>query len=658
MHIRSVLIANRGEIAVRIINTAKRLGIRSIAVYSDVDVNALHVRSADSAVCIGPAAATASYLSIDAIIKAAQEAGADAIHPGYGFLSENPALVDACKAAGIIFIGPDGDSMRAMGLKDAAKKRMVEAGVPVVPGYHDENQDDAVLAKAADDVAYPVLIKARAGGGGKGMRLVHQASDFQDALISARREAAQSFGDDRVLIEKFITSPRHIEVQVFGDTHGTVVHLHERDCSLQRRHQKVIEEAPAPGMTAEVREAVCSAAVRAAEAINYVGAGTVEFIADGSNDLSSDSFWFMEMNTRLQVEHPVTEAVTGIDLVEWQFQVASGLPIPLRQEQITLNGHAVEARLYAEDAKAGFLPATGVLKQCDLDKSQRIDSGVQSGDVVSPHYDPMLAKLISYGDNRDVAFQRLSKQLCSSVVLGTTTNREYLWRLVDHPSIRQGDFDTSFIETHHDDLIDVPVSAQHALQAVAALAVTDQLSPNHKNEESLAALGHWQLWGVPTRPVRFLINEQQQTVSLQKRGECRWALALADGTVVNIQRDNGLLTIDGGASEYVHAALMGTKLHVQFGGWDQVFDLPLVGAAAIDAGDTSGSIKAPMPGKLIALEVATGDEITAGQALLTLEAMKMEHVLSAPRDGKIVEVKATLGSQVSAGQILIRLEDS
>ena len=403
MVIKSVLVANRGEIAVRVMVTAKRLGIRTIAVYSEADANALHVQVADTAVCIGEAAATKSYLSIDNIISAAKDTGADAIHPGYGFLSENAALVDACHAAGIIFIGPGGDAMRAMGLKDAAKKRMVEAGVPVVPGYHDQDQDDAVLSLAANDVGYPILIKARSGGGGKGMRRVDNAEDFHDALTSARREAQQSFGDDSMLIEKFIVNPRHIEVQVFGDTHGNVVHLYERDCSLQRRHQKVIEEAPAPGMSDDVRKSICDAAVRAAKAINYVGAGTIEFIADGSDELSSGRFWFMEMNTRLQVEHPVTEAVTGIDLVEWQFVVAEGLPIPRQQHQITLTGHAVEARLYAEDAKAGFLPATGRLLYCDLDASQRVDTGVRTGDDISPHYDPMLAKLISHGADRDAA---------------------------------------------------------------------------------------------------------------------------------------------------------------------------------------------------------------------------------------------------------------
>ena len=658
MAIKSVLVANRGEIAVRVMRTARRLGIHTIAVYSDADAKAMHVQTADTAVCIGEATAAKSYLSIDNIIQAAKDTGADAIHPGYGFLSENAALVDACNAAGIIFIGPGSDAMRSMGLKDAAKKRMVEAGVPVVPGYHDENQDDAVLAGAADDVGYPVLIKARSGGGGKGMRRVDHADGFHEALTSARREAAQSFGDDRVLIEKFITSPRHVEVQVFGDTHGNVVHLFERDCSLQRRHQKVIEEAPAPGMTADVRKAFCDAAVRAAKAINYVGAGTVEFIADGSNELNSDRFWFLEMNTRLQVEHPVTEAVTGVDLVEWQFIVADGLAIPLQQDQIRLTGHAVEARLYAEDAKAGFLPATGRLLQCDLDSSQRVDSGVRAGDDISPHYDPMLAKLISHGANRDAAFQGLSSQLARSSLLGTKTNREYLWRLVDHPRVRMADFDTSFIEAHHDELVQVPEDMRLALVAIAALTVSDQLTLERRSDEPFVAVGHWQLWGVPSRPVRLIIDGDVQTYCLRKLDVHRWELLTTDGTCVNVQAEQGRFAVNGIAAGPVQAVLTNIDVHVQYAGWDHRFGLPFLGEASGDHGDASGLIKAPMPGKVIALEVAKGDIISTGQSLMTLEAMKMEHVLTAPRDGRVAEIRAAVDSQVAAGQLLLRVEDT
>jgi len=657
MVIKSVLVANRGEIAVRVMVTAKRLGIRTIAVYSEADANALHVQVADTAVCIGQAAASKSYLSIDNIISAAKDTGADAIHPGYGFLSENAALVDACHAAGITFIGPSSDAMRAMGLKDAAKKRMVEAGVPVVPGYHDEDQDDAVLSLAANEVGYPILIKARSGGGGKGMRRVDSAEDFHDALTSARREAQQSFGDDSMLIEKFIANPRHIEVQVFGDTHGNVVHLYERDCSLQRRHQKVIEEAPAPGMSNDVRKSICDAAVRAAKAINYVGAGTIEFIADGSDELNSERFWFMEMNTRLQVEHPVTEAVTGIDLVEWQFVVAQGLPIPRQQDQITLTGHAVEARLYAEDAKAGFLPVTGRLLMCDLDASQRVDTGVRTGDDISPHYDPMLAKLISHGADRDAAFQGLSNQLARSTLLGTTSNREYLWRLVDHPRVRGAAFDTSFIETHHDELVMVPDAIQLALLAIAAMTVTDQLTVGGRTQEPFATLGHWQLWGSPSRPLRLIVDGDAQNFYLRKLEARQWALRLPDGTTVMLREEQGRFSVDGSAASPAQAVRTDTMVHVQYAGWDQSFGLPVVGAEANDQGNASGLVKAPMPGKVIALEVAMGDEISAGQALLTLEAMKMEHVLTAPHDGRVAEMGIGVDSQVAAGQLLLSIEE-
>jgi 3-methylcrotonyl-CoA carboxylase alpha subunit len=440
--IGSLLIANRGEIACRIIRTARRLGIRTVAVYSDADARALHVRLADEAVPIGPAAARESYLVADRIIAAAQQSGAEAIHPGYGFLSENADFAAAVQAAGLVWVGPNPDSIRAMGLKDAAKARMIAAGVPVTPGYLGDDQSPDRLQAEADAIGYPVLIKAVAGGGGKGMRQVDAAANFADALQSCRREAASSFGDDRVLIEKYILSPRHIEVQVFGDTHGNVVHLFERDCSLQRRHQKVIEEAPAPGMDDATRAAVCAAAVRAAKAVDYVGAGTIEFIADASEGLRADRIWFMEMNTRLQVEHPVTEEITGQDLVEWQLRVASGEPLPCRQDELAINGWAMEARLYAEDPAKGFLPSIGTLDAFDLGEGARIDTGVEQGATISPFYDPMIAKVIAHGPTRHAARTRLSNVLEDAVIWPVRTNAGFLVKALDHPDFIAGTVDT------------------------------------------------------------------------------------------------------------------------------------------------------------------------------------------------------------------------
>src|SRR5688500_3130345 len=446
--LKSLLIANRGEIACRIIRTARKLGVRTVAVYSDADAKALHVRMADEAVHIGPSPARESYLRSDKIIEAAKATKSQAIHPGYGFLSENADFAQAVIDAGLVWVGPKPDSIRAMGLKDAAKKLMSDAGVPVTPGYLGEDQDPKRLKKEADAIGYPVLIKAVAGGGGKGMRRVDASKDFDDALESCKREAASSFGDDRVLIEKYILSPRHIEVQVFGDSHGNVVHLFERDCSLQRRHQKVIEEAPAPGMDEATREAVCGAAVRAAKAVNYEGAGTIEFIADASEGLRADRIWFMEMNTRLQVEHPVTEEITGEDLVEWQLRVASGEKLPKKQDELSINGHAIEARLYAEDPAKGFLPSVGPLEHFDLGEDGRIETGVEEGDAISPFYDPMIAKLIARGDTREEAIEVLAAILDSVEVWPVRTNAAFLFNALLEPRFGSGNIDTGFIERH------------------------------------------------------------------------------------------------------------------------------------------------------------------------------------------------------------------
>ncbi|WP_292447920.1 biotin carboxylase N-terminal domain-containing protein, partial [Mesorhizobium sp.] len=473
-----ILIANRGEIACRVIRTARKLGVRTVAVYSEADARALHVEMADEAVHVGHSPVGDSYLRGDRIIAAALATGAEAIHPGYGFLSENPDFVDQVMAAGLIFIGPSAASIRAMGLKDAAKRLMEKAGVPVVPGYHGEAQEIVLLATKAREIGYPVLIKARAGGGGKGMRRVDHPDDFSEALSGARREAKAAFGDDRVLVEKYVDKPRHIEVQVFGDNFGNVVHLFERDCSAQRRHQKVIEEAPAPGMTPALRKAMTEAAVKAAKAISYSGAGTIEFIVDASEALKADRFWFMEMNTRLQVEHPVTEMVTGVDLVEWQLRVAAGEKLPKAQNEIALAGHAFEARIYAEDAAKGFLPATGTLYHLKFpdtppeDAAMRIETGVRAGDAISPFYDPMIAKLVVHARDRTTALGALRKALARTEVAGSTVNTAFLAALAADADFAAGDIDTGLIGRHQDALVAVPPPSDEAI-AAAALAATD-----------------------------------------------------------------------------------------------------------------------------------------------------------------------------------------
>ncbi len=646
--IQKLLIANRGEIACRIITTARRIGIATVAVYSDADARAKHVELADAAVHIGPAPAAESYLNTQAILKAAKDSGADAIHPGYGFLSENPDFVDAVTSAGLIFVGPSADAIRAMGLKDAAKALMDQAGVPVVPGYHGATQDPDFLAKQADTIGYPVLIKARAGGGGRGMRLVERADAFQDALSSAMREAENAFGDSAVLIEKYITAPRHIEVQVFGDTHGQVVHLFERDCSLQRRHQKVIEEAPAPGMTPEFRTAITAAAIKAARAINYVNAGTVEFIVDGSNGLHPDKFWFMEMNTRLQVEHPVTEAVTGIDLVDWQLRVASGAPLPLTQDQIKLNGHAFEARIYAEDVPAGFLPATGQITQLESNQAPefqrapwRIDSGVRAGDEVSPFYDPMIAKVIAYDDDRTSALQSLNVLMAGCAIGGVTTNLGFLRRLALHAGFGAGDLDTGLIERDLPALTGPSEPSEQVTKAaaLAALGLLDE--PSH--DDPWASLTGWRCFGTASHHLRLMRNgiETQHMVEIRPDG----------------------VTIDGDpfksfakATPHGTYNLSGETLTVYDDAGDTwIFTLPRSGTAGEDA--TSGDvIRAPMPGLLKALSVAPGDPVKKGQMLAVLEAMKMEHTLTAPRDGVIASVQAQAGDQVDNAAVLISLE--
>ena len=611
--IKSLLIANRGEIACRVIRTARELGIRTVAVYSDADANALHVRQADEAVHIGPSAARESYLVGEKIIAAAKQTGAEAIHPGYGFLSENAEFAQAVADAGLIWVGPRPHSITAMGLKDAAKKLMAEAGVPVTPGYMGANQDPEFLAAEAAKIGYPVLIKAVAGGGGKGMRLVEQAEDFIDALASCKREAASSFGNDHVLIEKYILSPRHIEVQVFGDTHGNIVHLFERDCSLQRRHQKVIEEAPAPGMDEATRQQLCAAAVRAAKAVDYVGAGTIEFIADGSGALSADRIWFMEMNTRLQVEHPVTEEITGVDLVEWQLRVASGEPLPLTQDELEIEGWAMEARLYAEDPAKGFLPSIGRLELFQLGEGLggRIDTGVYEGAEVSPFYDPMIAKLIAYGDSREEARELLSDMLEDSAVWPVRTNASFLINALAHPDFAAGKVDTGLIGRDGEAMAQAPQPSPRTLTEAAMAMVPNTLAPG------------------------FRLNAPA----------CTTAPFLLDGERVDV-------VLEGTGSDQPNRSM----LVVEKGMVWEMQPWRAAGAGGTHAGD--GSILSPMPGKIIAVEVAAGDAVVKGQKLLTLEAMKMEHTLTAPFDGVVAELNATAGGQVQVDALLVRIEEA
>ncbi|MDQ1158716.1 3-methylcrotonyl-CoA carboxylase alpha subunit [Sphingomonas sp. SORGH_AS 950] len=608
----SLLIANRGEIACRIIRTARDMGLRTIAVYSEADARALHVRLADEAIAIGPAPARESYLDADRILAAARESGAEAIHPGYGFLSENAEFAEKVIAAGLVWVGPDPDSIRAMGLKDAAKARMIAAGVPVTPGYLGEDQNPDRLAAEADAIGYPVLIKAVAGGGGKGMRRVDDPAAFAEALASCRREAASSFGDDRVLIEKYILSPRHIEVQVFGDRHGQVVHLFERDCSLQRRHQKVIEEAPAPGMDEATRKAVCAAAVRAAQAVDYVGAGTIEFIADASEGLRADRVWFMEMNTRLQVEHPVTEAITGVDLVEWQLRVAAGEPLPMTQGDLSIQGHAIEARLYAEDPAKGFLPAIGTLEVFDLgdDPAIRIDTGVEEGAEITPWYDPMIAKVIAHGDTREEAREALADALDEAVIWPVRTNAGFLVQTLDHVDFAGGRVDTGLIAREGEALMPPPEPSEEALaEAAAALIGQDELTGFRLN-------------AAPRRSARFLLDGRPITVDFSEAGD-----------VPPAPTDQVLIS-EGGQSW-------------SFTRWRAD------GLAAGGAGD--GAILSPMPGRIIAVAVTEGQRVGVGQPLVTLEAMKMEHVLTAPFDGIVTDLKARTGGQVAEGIALVRI---
>ena len=617
----TLLIANRGEIAIRIARTARKMGLRTIAVYSDADTGAAHVAAADEAVRIGAAPARESYLRVDAILAAARATGAEAIHPGYGFLSENAVFAEACAAAGIIFVGPPVPAIRAMGSKDRAKALMETAGVPVVPGYHGEDQSR--LEQEAARIGYPVLIKASAGGGGKGMRLVERAADFASALAAAKREAASAFGDDSVLIERYVSRPRHIEVQVFADSHGSTVHLFERDCSVQRRHQKVIEESPAPGLPQGMRAEIGAIAVKAARAVGYVGAGTVEFIADASEGLRPDRIWFMEMNTRLQVEHPVTEAITGFDLVEWQLRVAAGEPLSKRQDEIHASGHAIEARLYAEQPQHDFLPSTGTLERLVLPSGVRIDAGVREGDTVTPYYDPLLAKVIAHAPTRAAALEKLANALAAAEIAGLRTNNGFLVRLLRQPEFRAGEIDTHFI-ARHAGLVAPPDVSERILSAAARLLMHAR---TRSDDDPWSRGDGFRLAGSARRMVEFVVEGARRAVVVPPESNTSLPLAL--------RLSNGdIAVVDEGETFVLHPH-------------DPLYD-------AEEAEDAGDSMAAPMPGRVVQVHVKSGQQVRRGDALIVLEAMKMEHTLAAPRDGIVEAVTAAAGEQISEGAVLVR----
>ncbi len=658
----TILIANRGEIACRVIATCKRLGIRSVAVYSDADANARHVRLADVALPIGAAPARESYLVIEKIIAAAKQSGAQAIHPGYGFLSENAMFAQACADAGIVFIGPPIGAIEAMGSKSAAKALMEKASVPLTPGYHGSNQDAAFLHSQADGIGYPVLIKASAGGGGKGMRRVDRSDDFLAALASCQREAASSFNDDRVLIERYVLRPRHIEIQVFGDTHGNVIHLNERDCSVQRRHQKVLEEAPAPGMTPERRAAMGQAAVEAAKAVAYVGAGTVEFIASQEGD-----FYFMEMNTRLQVEHPVTESITGLDLVEWQLRVAAGEQLPLSQDQVPLRGHAIEARLYAEDADRGFLPSIGKLALFDPPRGAgiRVDSGIETGDAVTQFYDPMIAKLIVHGETRADALALMRHALATTRVVGVTSNAAFLQKLVAEDSaFSRAELDTGLIEREHDVLFPPATKATPKQIALATLAnLLDEAAAPANNDAAdpyspWSSHDGWRLAGSTSRLVRWREGDALRVARVVVNAQ-GWTIE-ADGEIFSAcgtRRAHELHARLDGFDITAAAFTQGNALYLFDGGPVRVFGFDDPIAAAESHAAHGGGLTAPMPGKIVALLAQPG-KIAKGAPLLVMEAMKMEHTIAAPADGTLHGFLVSQGEQVADGAALVEFEEN
>ncbi len=664
---KKILIANRGEIACRVAATARRLGVRTVAVYSDADARSRHVHACDEAVHIGGNAPRDSYLQWQRIIDAALATGAQAVHPGYGFLSENEDFAQACAANGLVFIGPPASAIAAMGSKSAAKALMDRAGVPLVPGYHGADQDPALLAREAARIGYPVLIKASAGGGGKGMRRVDRADEFAAALASCQREAQASFGGQQVLVERDLSRPRHIEIQVFGDSHGQCIHLFERDCSVQRRHQKVLEESPAPGLSAARRAEMGAAAVAAAKAVGYVGAGTVEFIAEPRGDAGGDlHFYFMEMNTRLQVEHPVTEAITSLDLVEWQLRVASGEPLPLRQEQVAMRGHAIEARICAENPDANFLPATGTLQVARWpahvaftrdDALARVDSGVGEGDAISPHYDSMIAKLIVWGADRAQALARLDAALRDTHIMGLNTNVAFLRRVVGSRAFASADLDTALIERERTALFEAPpLAAEIAAAGVAAHRLAQEQAL--EDADPWSRRDGWRLHGGAQRRLSLMLDGSAQTLEVQRLhdgattlgiGEQRWTFAAravgADRFDITLGSARHRLSVYRQGERFAVFSEHGSASVSEFD--------PIVHAG--DHAAESGRLTAPMPGKVVSLLVKAGDAVQRGQAVAVMEAMKMEHTLNAPRDGVVAEVLYALGDQVAEGGELLRL---
>ncbi|WP_110689758.1 acetyl/propionyl/methylcrotonyl-CoA carboxylase subunit alpha [Salinicola endophyticus] len=684
--LRAVLIANRGEIACRVIRTARRLGLRTIAVYSDADARARHVREADEAIRLGPATAGESYLAIDKVIQAAQRSGADAIHPGYGFLSENAEFVAACDDAGLVFIGPPASAIAAMGDKAAAKARMAQAGVPLVPGYHGEAQDDALLREEAGKIGYPVLLKASAGGGGKGMRVVESEREFQAALDGCRRESRAAFGDERMLIEKYLTQPRHVEVQVFCDSLGGGVYLFERDCSVQRRHQKVLEEAPAPNLPEALRREMGEAAVRAAQEIGYVGAGTVEFLLDAGAETAQESgspFFFMEMNTRLQVEHPVTEMISGEDLVEWQLRVAAGLALPKAQNELTLTGHAIESRLYAEDPDNDFLPATGKLlrfalplESADSHGRIRLDSGVEAGDTVTMHYDPMLAKLIVHGEDRGQALAEMARALAALDISGVTTNRRFLQRLVTHPDFIAAELDTRFIEHHHDDLFAAPHATDADIARAALVAMEHLAKGAPRADDPWQRRDGWRL-NAPRR-LRLAFQEtdgsgayeviatQALTQDLaQEPAQATWQLQVQRdgeetsrfaGQCQRLDNDTLALTLDGHRQRLfarLDPASEGDAIVLTAAGQESRLIWHRADRADHLPQEAEAKLTAPMHGTVVALLVEPGQTVEKGTPLVVVEAMKMEHTLSAPADGAVEAFHVAVGDAVAQGDELL-----
>ncbi|SAM34590.1 MULTISPECIES: acetyl-CoA carboxylase biotin carboxylase subunit [unclassified Pseudomonas] len=621
-----ILIANRGEIACRIQRTAQALGYRTVAVYSDADAEALHVQMADEAVRIGPAAVQQSYLNIPAILEAAEKTGADAIHPGYGFLSENPDFARACQDADLTFIGPSAEAIELMGSKRRSKLAMLEAGVPCIAGYQGSAQDDTCLQREAERIGYPLMIKASAGGGGRGMRLVHQPEALLESLHSARSEARHAFGSDELILEQALIEPRHVEIQLFGDRHGNLIYLGERDCSIQRRHQKVIEEAPCPVMTPELRQAMGEAALKAGRAVNYLGAGTVEFLLDRNG-----RFYFLEMNTRLQVEHPVTELITGLDLVAWQLQIAAGQPLPLEQAQVSLNGHAMEVRLYAEDPAQGFLPQTGEVLRWEPAVGVRVDHGLCEGETISPFYDPMLGKLIAHGATREEARRKLLRAVEDTLLLGVTTNQRLLAELLKHPGFIDGDFSTGFIAEHFSE-IPRPAATSDQLALAAALFY------QHSADQHPHGLAGWRNNArVPC------------TFRLEADGETHTVTAAALPLSTDGRRATLVLN---GVRRRIAYHLEGSRLWLP--GLTVTNRTQQVAGRQADAG--SGTIKAPMDGAIVDVRVSTGEQVTKGQLLLVLEAMKMEHPLKADRDGVVKAVQVTTGDQVRNRQVLLEIE--